>query len=301
MSPEQAEGKKVDARSDIFNFGAVMYEMVTGRRAFQGDSAASTLAAIIRTAQATARGSTAVTHDLESLIMRCLQKDLGRRWQSMIDLPVLLREMQEESDTSWPKRVALPQRRPPLDASGPADAASGHRRWLAAVAARARGGLPAADSGATDDLPRLELYPCFSPDGTRWRSPGTAGREITRTIYVKMVGETSALRLTADPAPDLWPAGLRTGSGSPSSGQRQAACQYLFRFTTGGTEQKLMEFPATGQMSWSPDGRWLAMGRLPAALPAAGRGRRAAAAHQSEAPDTTFSCFLSGRTLVRLC
>jgi serine/threonine protein kinase len=81
MSPEQAEGRKVDARSDIFSFGSVLYEMVSGKRAFQGDTKASTLAAILKEnpkpASEVAEG---LPKEVERLISRCLRKDLGRRF-----------------------------------------------------------------------------------------------------------------------------------------------------------------------------------------------------------------------------
>jgi serine/threonine protein kinase len=72
MSPEQAEGKPVDARSDIFSFGALLYEMFTGRRAFQGDSMGSIIAAILRDepklpSQIAARLPVGVEHVIEAL------------------------------------------------------------------------------------------------------------------------------------------------------------------------------------------------------------------------------------------
>ena len=90
MSPEQAHGKPVDARSDIFSFGAVLYEMVSGRRAFRRESTASTLAAVI---EASPEPLGKVPAELEKLIRRCLQKDAGRRWQNTGDLVVALREI----------------------------------------------------------------------------------------------------------------------------------------------------------------------------------------------------------------
>jgi eukaryotic-like serine/threonine-protein kinase len=82
MSPEQAEGKKVDARSDIFAFGVVLYEMVTGRRAFQGASAAATLAAILHQDPKPLRESIPdAPPELGKLISRCLRKDRERRFQ----------------------------------------------------------------------------------------------------------------------------------------------------------------------------------------------------------------------------
>ncbi len=97
MSPEQAEGKKVDARSDIFAFGAVLYEMVTGQRAFQGDSVVATLAAILhqepKPLRQIAPGS---PPELEKLIARCLRKNRDRRFQHTGDLKVALLELKEE-------------------------------------------------------------------------------------------------------------------------------------------------------------------------------------------------------------
>jgi Tol biopolymer transport system component len=100
MSPEQAEGKKVDARSDIFSFGSVLYEMVTGQRAFQGTSKISTLSAILHQEPKSVSTITpAIPADLEKLIGRCLRKDPVRRFQYMADVKVALDELKEEVES----------------------------------------------------------------------------------------------------------------------------------------------------------------------------------------------------------
>ena len=100
MSPEQAEGRPVDGRSDIFSFGAVLYEMVTGRRAFQGDTRLATLSAILRDEPKTASQIVRdVPQELERVIARCLRKDAGRRFQHMADVKVALEELKEESES----------------------------------------------------------------------------------------------------------------------------------------------------------------------------------------------------------
>src|SRR5205823_1585766 len=100
MSPEQTEGKKLDARSDIFSFGAVLYEMLTGRRAFEGGSKASTMAAILREDPKPAHEVAAsVPVELERIVSRALRKDPSRRFQHMDDVKVELEELKEESDS----------------------------------------------------------------------------------------------------------------------------------------------------------------------------------------------------------
>ncbi len=86
MSPEQAEGSQVDARSDIFSFGAVFYEMLTGRGAFHRESRAATFAAILRDEP----GSPRTTPEVENVVARCLRKQASERFQSMPELKAAL-------------------------------------------------------------------------------------------------------------------------------------------------------------------------------------------------------------------
>ena len=84
MSPEQAQGKPVDARSDIFSFGLVLYEMLSGRRAFDGTNPTSVIAAILERDPPSLRGT--VPAGVERVIERCLAKDPEERWQSARDV-----------------------------------------------------------------------------------------------------------------------------------------------------------------------------------------------------------------------
>jgi serine/threonine protein kinase len=134
MSPEQAQGKRVDARSDIFSFAVVLYEMVTGTRAFAGDSALSTLSAILRDE---ARPIPEIAPDtppqLEQVINRCLRKHPDQRFQTMKEVQVALGALKHESDSGmlyrtraglepWPKpkRSPLPLPLPLLTGIGAA-------------------------------------------------------------------------------------------------------------------------------------------------------------------------------------
>jgi eukaryotic-like serine/threonine-protein kinase len=97
MSPEQAEGLKLDGRSDIFSLGSVLYQMVTGRRPFAADSRLSLLNRIVNEEPAPPSQSAAIPSELEKLILRCLRKDVSRRYQTMADLRVALEDLEMES------------------------------------------------------------------------------------------------------------------------------------------------------------------------------------------------------------
>ncbi|HLZ12306.1 MAG TPA: protein kinase [Candidatus Acidoferrum sp.] len=94
MSPEQLEGKPADARSDIFAFGAVLYEMLTGQRAFAGRSQASVIAAILeRDPRSILELMPVCPKSLHRVVRRCLAKDPDERWQSAFDLKMEIQQI----------------------------------------------------------------------------------------------------------------------------------------------------------------------------------------------------------------
>src|SRR5499427_6737099 len=101
MSPEQADGKPVDSRSDVFSFGSVLYEMTTGQRAFSGGSKLSSLSAVLyKDPRPASQAAADIPPELDRIIARCLRKDPDRRWQTMADVKVALEELREELDAS---------------------------------------------------------------------------------------------------------------------------------------------------------------------------------------------------------
>jgi serine/threonine protein kinase/Tol biopolymer transport system component len=133
MSPEQAEGGEVDSRSDIFNFGLVLHEMLTGVKSFLRDTPASTISAVLRDEPAPLEEFvTDVPSGLAPLIGRCVRKDRAKRAQSIADIKLMLEEIQEEiqrgTSASRPQQslsAARPSRRTRLWATAIATLALG--------------------------------------------------------------------------------------------------------------------------------------------------------------------------------
>ena len=98
MSPEQLEGREGDPQSDIFAFGAVLYEMLTGRKAFEGTSQASVIAAIMERDVPRLNGTVSVPSAVERIVRKCLEKDPEERWQTAKDLGDELRWVQEAGE-----------------------------------------------------------------------------------------------------------------------------------------------------------------------------------------------------------
>ena len=227
MSPEQAEGKVVDARTDVFSFGSVLYEMVTGQRPFQGETPLSAVTAVLREEpKPISQLREGVPRDLDRVITRCLRKDPARRWQSIADVTIALRELKEEVDSGAPAVSAAPRSRPRRRRMAIAAlslvvlaGAIGAFVWRSRIAGETTLARSPFTAIPLTTYPGREQQPSFSPDGNSVAFAWNGEVEDNWDIYVKLIGAGSPQRLTTDPALELSPA-------------------------------------------WSPDGQWIAFGRV---------------------------------------
>jgi serine/threonine protein kinase len=171
MSPEQAEGKKIDSRSDIFSLGSMLYVMITGQRAFRGETRVSILSAILRDdPRPVSQVVPAVPRELERILTRCLRKDPERRFQHMDDVRIALDELREESESGAFSPAAAPVGRKrnrliPAIAGLLAllVAGTGAAWWFSRNSSRTHGDAPALRRLTSD--PGLTTEPSLSPDG----------------------------------------------------------------------------------------------------------------------------------------
>jgi eukaryotic-like serine/threonine-protein kinase len=262
MAPEQAEGNPADARSDVFSFGAVLYEMITGRRAFTGAAKMSTLAAILtKEPEQPSHIVPGLSSDLEKLILRCLRKSPERRWQSMADLKVALEDLREDSDSNelTETAVVVPARRWTLALkAGLAIVALGALPFGAWWATRPQPGAAprpfltrlTADVGWTD-------YPAISVDGKMLAYASDRSGEGNLDIWVQQLPDGSPVRLTRHAADDVDPSFSADGSRIAFQSARLGGGIYVIP-TLGGEERLLAEGGFSPR--FSPDGQWIAYG-----------------------------------------
>jgi serine/threonine protein kinase len=246
MAPEQLQGKSADARSDLFSFGCVLYEMLTGKRAFTGESPASVIAAILEREPAPLD----VAPPLERVVRTCLKKDPDERFQTAIDLKRTLEWAVER---------------------GPApEQPSFLRGWRAVAAAAAFiavvvAAWMAGRAGRTTNPPRVSIRrvtrdgqsysPALSPDAKLLAySSRRAGRSDT-DLFVQQLDGQGIVRLTNHPATDSDPVFSADGSKIYFASARKPAG--IYEVPALGGDARLVVANGTFP-SVSPDGKWLA-------------------------------------------
>lgn len=271
MSPEQARAQHLDTRTDIFSLGAVTYEMIAGRPAFAGTTAAEIFANLLD-----AEPKALTSRGLNFIVQKALAKDRGVRYQTVADFAVDLKRF-GESPTAFSDAVRRPQRtrfsRRVLLSGTAGTLAAG----FAAYQFRPRtSGVSTADAPSMSATPLttfagLKDFGSLSPDEERlvfsWNGGhGGSGGKQERNIYVKSVDGSETVQLTATAKDHTHPA------WSPD-GRFVAFCSVLDSRTpyaqfgvyivpaTGGEQRRVAQ--GGEGVSWSPDGKSLAVAGMP--------------------------------------
>lgn len=267
MAPEQVRGGPVDARTDLFALGAVLYEMVSGSRAFQRETAAESLTAILREdVPEIARTRADVPPAVDRIVQHALEKNPNERFQTARDIGFALSSLSGSSSGSPASAIAAARESATPRASS-ARTSAGRVIGMAAATAIAagaigwwlgQGGSRSANATArfdqftqlTDEA-GVETMPRISPDGASFAYVRRTSQSWD--IYVQRVGGRQALAVAADPARDeRWPAFSPDGR-QIAFNEGDADGGIFIIGATGESERRLTDFGFNP--AFSPDGK----------------------------------------------
>ncbi|HMA17615.1 MAG TPA: protein kinase, partial [Thermoanaerobaculia bacterium] len=258
MSPEQVRGKPADHRSDIFAFGAILYEMLSGQRAFKGDSAVETMNAILIRDLPEPSGPAEDTLPplLDRIVRHCIEKNPEERFQSARDVAFDL-ETASGSTSSATQHLIAPVREKPRwlwPAAGLAIAlliAGAYQIGRRGIGRGAVSAIPAMTFSQQTNQQGVESFPALSPDGSSLAYVSREGG--AGDIYLQRVGGQTPINLTKDsPENDTQPAFSPDGSTIAFRSRRGGGGIFIMG-ATGESVRRLSDFGYNP--SWSPDGK----------------------------------------------
>ena len=275
MSPEQAEGRAVDERSDVFSLGVMLYEMASGERPFKGDTSLSVLSAILKdTPKALGELNPALPRELGRYVRRCLAKDPDERYQSAADLRNDLEELRNSvlsgeafaaSGAGRAPSSAQTRAKPWMLAAGLVAVAAAGAVWVWWQGTAVQpGGVPQLNYSRLTLLEGTSQEPHISPDG-KWVVYVSAVSGNFDIYLQSTTGQTS-INLTKDSSapdfsPEFSPNGelIVFGSGRDGGGL----------FVMGRTGESVRRLTRTGfQPTWFPDGTRIAYNSIAMPNPA---------------------------------